>query len=99
MHPVCMRLDHVDPDPSLPGADLVQAGLADLGAGRRTEAALLVGGAAHRLRALGYDVSDAPVDNGELYELVRRRVGDARAHSTYNALRRRLVSFLNSARG
>ncbi len=86
-----------EPDLSLPGADVVRAGLADLAAGHRTEAALLVSGAAHRMRALGYAVPEATADDGALYELVRSRVGDARAHSTYNALRRRMVSFLNSA--
>jgi hypothetical protein len=93
-----MSGEHPQDETALPGGELVLAGLADLRAGRRTEAALLVGGAAHRLRAIGYAVPDAASDDGELYELVRRRVGDARAHGTYNALRRRLVRFLNAAR-
>jgi len=88
------------PDPAVPGADLVTEGLEDLRLGRRSEAAMLVCSAAPRLRALGYGLPTADVDDpdGQLYELVRRRVGSARAHSTYNALRRRMISFLNSSR-
>ena len=87
------------PSPAIPGADLVTAGLADVRAGRRTEEALLVDSAAPRLRALGYVVPEATSDDpdGELYELIRARVGDARAHSSYNALRRRMVSFLRAS--
>jgi len=87
------------PSPAIPGADLVTAGLADLRAGRRSEESLLVSSAARRLRVLGYVVPEAMAadPDGELYELIRSRVGDARAHGTYNALRRRIVSFLRSS--
>ena len=87
------------PSPAIPGADLITAGLADLRAGRRSEESLLVSSAAQRLRLLGYVVPEAMAadPDGELYELVRLRVGDARAHGTYNALRRRMVSFLRSS--
>lgn len=81
----------------LPGHDLVSDGLADLAAGRETEAALLVAMAAPRLRALGLDV---PPGGGEqpshrLYELLAAT--DSNAHSRYNALVGRLVSFAHAA--
>ena len=82
-----------DISPALPGADLVAAGLADLEAGVMSEAALLVSIGAPRLRALGVVVS-APIDRPEhrLYALLSVE-DDASAHSRYNALIRRLVSF------
>jgi len=81
----------------LPGHDLVSAGLTDLGAGRETEAALLVAMAAPRLRALGYDV---PSGGGRrpshrLYELLSET--GAGAHGRYNALVRRMASFARAA--
>jgi hypothetical protein len=78
---------------SLPGADLVEAGLADLREGRETDLSLLVSIGAPRLRQLGWSVP-APFDQPEhrLYERLARQWGDA-AHSRYNALVRRLVSF------
>jgi hypothetical protein len=81
----------------LPGHELVSAGLADLAAGRESEASLLVAMAAPRLRMLGFDV---PAGGGEwpayrLYELLARR--DSAAHSSYNALVGRVVSFARAA--
>lgn len=95
----CMHQVEPVPSPAIPGADLVAAGLADLRAGRRSEEAMLVSAAASRLRMLGYVVPHSPTGDpdGELYDLIRLRVGDARAHGTYNALRRRIVSFLRSS--
>jgi hypothetical protein len=81
----------------LPGHELVAAGLRDLAAGRETEAALVVAMAAPRLRALGYDVpaSDGgPPAHHRLYALLARRGG---AHSRYNALIARVVSFARAA--
>jgi len=82
---------------SLPGHELVSAGLIDLAAGRESEASLLVEMAAPRLRALGFDV---PAGGAEppayrLYELLTR--GDGGAHSRYNALVARMVSFARAA--
>lgn len=76
----------------LPGAELVREGLADLEAGRRTAAALLVAIGGPRLRGLG--VSVPVVDGAEhaLYDLLAADEPDA-AHSQYNALLRRLISF------
>jgi hypothetical protein len=81
----------------LPGHELVSAGLIDLAAGRETEASLLVAMAAPRLRALGFGV---PPSLGEqpghrLYELLSEH--DGGAHSRYNALVGRMVSFARAA--
>jgi hypothetical protein len=78
---------------NLPGRDLIEQGLADLAAGTETAAALLVSIGAPRLRQLGLEVVD-PIPGGEhrLYELLSRTDPDS-AHSRYNALVRRLVSF------
>lgn len=78
---------------ALPGADLVVQGVADLRDGRETVAALLVSIGAPRLRVLGLDVP-APLRSPEhrLYQRLSAEDEDA-AHSRYNALVRRLVSF------
>lgn len=81
----------------LPGEALVTTGLADLAEGRETVESLVVQIGRPRLRTLGYDV---PAFEGSpelrLYELLGRRYGNA-AHSRYNALIRRLVSFERAA--
>jgi hypothetical protein len=82
----------------LPGADLVAEGTRDLAAGVRSPAALLVAQAATRLRTAGVRVPDHAIvaPERDLYMLLER--GDPRgAYSTYNALRRRLVSFCEAA--
>ena len=76
----------------LPGADLVRKGLDDLRAGRETAAALLVAVGAPRLRRLGIDVPSVEAPEHRLYDLLAREESDS-AHSRYNALIRRLVSF------
>jgi hypothetical protein len=87
----------LDVQDDLPGYELVSVGLDDLAAGRETESALLVAMAAPRLRAIGIDV---PQGGGEqpshrLYELLTE--SDAGAHSRYNALVARVVSFARAA--
>jgi hypothetical protein len=82
---------------TLPGHELVSAGLGDLAAGLETEASLVVAMAAPRLRALGFQV---PAGGGEhpayrLYEMLSER--DGGAHSRYNALVGRMVSFARAA--
>ena len=79
----------------LPGVELVRHGLADLTEGRTTVEALLVAIGAPRLRRLGLPV---PADRflprfpeRDLYELLERE--GRGAHSRFNALVRRLVSF------
>jgi hypothetical protein len=83
---------------ALPGADLIQRGIADLGTGRETAEALLVSIGATRLRSVGVELPSA-IDSPEhkLYLLLARAKGNA-AHSAYNALIRRLVSFERTAR-
>ncbi len=82
----------------LPGGDLVEQGLRDLAVGQESEAALLVLIGAPRLRSIGIDVpaSDLPRPEHRLYERLARTDSDS-AHSRYNALIRRLVSFERAA--
>jgi hypothetical protein len=81
----------------LPGSDLVERGVADLNDGRETTEALLVSIGASRLRSVGIGLS-SPIKSPEhkLYLHLSRETGDA-AHSEYNALIRRLVSFERTA--
>jgi hypothetical protein len=83
---------------NLPGHELVSSGLADLAAGRETECALLVAMAAPRLRAIGYDIPPGGGDrpSHRLYDLLSASHGDG-AHSRYNALVGRIVSFARAA--
>ena len=84
-------------DTDLPGADLIDVGLADLRNRRETDESLLVSMAAPRLRALGFDVP-IPFPDAELrlYARLAARHGAA-AHTRYNSLVRRLVSFQRAA--
>src|SRR5688572_14697617 len=81
----------------LPGGDLVEQGLDDLAAGRESVAALLVSIGAPRLRLL-LDLPAVPLADAEhrLYALLAAEDSDS-AHSRYNALLRRLVSFERAA--
>ena len=77
----------------LPGAELIEEGLADLRARRESGAALLVSIGAPRLSAMGVDVP-APLPDAEHRLYLRLAAEDASsAHSRYNALVRRLVSY------
>jgi hypothetical protein len=79
----------------LPGEDLVQQGLTDLAQEQLTESALLVLIAGARLRRLGFQVRDRPLSRPyehELYARLEQRLG-AGAHSYYNSLIRRIVSY------
>jgi hypothetical protein len=84
---------------ALPGWELVEPGLADLARGCETECALLVRIGAPRLRGLGIVVPEDPdretLPEHRLYFLLAAKHGDA-AHSRYNALIQRLVSFENA---
>jgi hypothetical protein len=82
---------------NLPGVELVEQGIADLNRGRETAESLLVSMSAPRLRALGYAVPPA-LEQPELrlYRLLAEEYGDG-AHSRYNALVRRVVSFQRAA--
>ncbi|MGN6182671.1 MAG: hypothetical protein ACTHQM_03350 [Thermoanaerobaculia bacterium] len=82
---------------ALPGADLIREGFHDLERGIESIPALLVLVGAPRLRDLGFDVPDTPYfPEDRLYEQLAALHGDA-AHSQYNALIRRLVSFERAA--
>jgi hypothetical protein len=73
--------------------DLVDQGLRDLEHGIESVGALLVSIGAPRLRHGGVAVRQAlPEPELRLYELLSETYGDA-AHSRYNALIRRLVSY------
>ena len=82
----------------LPGADLIEKGLADLREHRETVEALLVAIGAPRLRNIGLDIPAELPDNPEhrLYHLLAQNDSDS-AHSRYNALVRRLVSYERAA--
>ncbi len=82
---------------TLPGSDLIAAGLEDLSGGVHSIPALLVSIGAPRLKRLGYQAPN-PIPDPErrLYDLLRQADPDA-AHSRYNALVRRLVSFERAA--
>jgi hypothetical protein len=89
-------MQHVSAD--LPGHELVSTGLEDLAAGRESEASLLVSMAAPRLRRLGFDVpAGVERPSHRLYELLSEPGRDGGAHSRYNALVGRMVSFARAA--
>lgn len=80
---------------ALPGAELVERGVADLRAGRHSVESALVARATSRLREAGVDVpkTSSSDPGAELYQLL------GRDHGRYNALSRRLVSYLNAREG
>lgn len=82
----------------LPGAELVLPGIEDLRRGVESVPALLVAIGRPRLAQLGFDLPAEGVGRPEhrLYELLAAEHSDA-AHSRYNALIRRLVSFERAA--
>lgn len=87
----------VMPSMGLPGVELVEQGLDDLTKGVESIPALLVSIGHPRLRQLGYSIpSPIPRPELRLYETLTRLHGDA-AHSKYNSLIRRLVSFERAA--
>lgn len=83
---------------ALPGGDLINSGLADLCDGRETIAALLVAIGSPRLRQLGIELPNQLPKNPEhrLYDLLSKDDEDS-AHSRYNSLIRKLVSFERAA--
>jgi hypothetical protein len=79
---------------SLPGHDLVSTGIVDLQNDRETIPALLVAIGAPKLRKLGVSLpAKLPLDpEHRLYDLLSFSESNT-AHSRYNALIRKLVSF------
>jgi hypothetical protein len=83
----------------LPGAEIVLPGIADLEAGRQSVFASAVQCAAPRLRRAGLDAPSAEGSTPAAHELYRQlsdELGD-RAHSRYNAILTRVVSFAGAA--
>jgi hypothetical protein len=79
---------------SFPAGEWVQRGLDDLAKGEESEAALLVQIAAPRLRRLGFVIADTDSEPAEHRLYARLAISEPdSAHSRYNALIRRLVSF------
>lgn len=83
---------------ALPAADLIRAGLRDLASGVESIPSLLVLIGASRLRRIGFDVpADTPYfPEDRLYAKLAEEDSDS-AHSRYNALIRKLVSFERAA--
>jgi hypothetical protein len=79
---------------SLPANDLIYVGIQDLQYRRETIPALLVAIGAPKLCSLGLEVPEPLPPNPEhrLYDLLSTNEPDS-AHSRYNALIRKLVSF------
>ena len=88
------RLQNIE---ALPGGELVRVGVDDLERGAESIEALLVSIGAPRLRLAGLEIpSPLPSPELRLYERLRQEDANA-AHSRYNALVRRLVSFERAA--
>jgi hypothetical protein len=83
----------------LPGAEIVDTGLADLAAGKTSHESLLVSLAAPRLRREGVPVGFRTDEDPEirLYDLLAHSEGDL-AHARYTAYLRRVVSFADACR-
>lgn len=83
----------------LPGADLVAAGIADLRARRESPEAALVQMASPRLRSIGIAVPPGDAEEPSEHRLYRLLADEdrANAHSRYNALVGRIVSFARAA--
>lgn len=86
-------------DRSLPGAEIVLPGIADVHAGRATVNALAAQLASERLRAAGLNSPAEDLDRPAahlLYERLSADLGDG-AHSRYNAILARVASFAHAA--
>ena len=82
---------------ALPGAELVSKGVDDLKRGVESHESLLVSIGAPRLRRLGFALPPAIASpEHRLYARLAEQDPDS-AHSRYNALVRRLVSFERAA--
>jgi hypothetical protein len=81
----------------LPGGELIEKGISDLDIGRESVEALLVSVGATRLRSAGIQLPKSiAFPEHKLYRRLASEKGNA-AHSAYNALIRRLVSFERAA--
>ncbi len=87
-----------DRQKSLPGEELVKQGLADLALKQMTDFSLLVLIAGPRLGRLGIHIPEQPFPRPyehQLYARLDARLGTA-AHSYYNSLIRRIVSYAHA---
>ena len=83
----------------LPGAELVESGLADLLDHKLSPAALALCTLRDRLNTVGVGVSDVPLsDDAEIlmYQELGR-IGEPNPHSAMNAILRRLDSYASAA--
>ena len=90
-----MQISDVDNIETLPGAELVLAGMRDLHNGDISDNALLVLIAKPRLERLGFEVPDVRISRAlshELYSRLEVSKGNS-AYSYFNSLLRRLNSF------
>jgi hypothetical protein len=85
-------------DALFPGFEYVALGISDLERGEESISSLLVSIGRPRLRRAGLEVPSPATDRPEerLYELLAEQ-GPLTAHSRYNALIRRLISFERAA--
>jgi len=85
--------------PDLPGAELIEAGLADLRVGQLSPIALAICALRKRLVAVGLDV--APATLTDFPELLMYRAlgnaGESNPHSAMNAILRRLDAYASAA--
>jgi hypothetical protein len=88
---------HLKAESLLPGRELVEKGLSDLAESVETMESLLVSIGSPRLRRLGFEVTTPFDDAEERLYLMLARDNPNGAHSRYNALIRRLVSFERAA--
>jgi hypothetical protein len=81
----------------LPGYELIQKGLEDLRINTESYYTALLYSAETRLLKLGIELSGKRPENSAMlmYSLLKSEFGDG-AHSKYNALNRRLLSFCKS---
>lgn len=90
---------HAIPLETLPGAEIVLPGIADVKAGRMSTNALAVQLAASRLQGVGLEArgSEGEVPAAHrLYQQLYDELGDG-AHSRYNAILGRVTSFAQAA--
>lgn len=85
-----------------PGGDLAHKGFADLKAGVTSKESLLILMCRSEFERLGMPVEWSATKPGaveaDLYRLIQREVGDE-AHSVYNSLQKRILSFISCSEG
>ncbi len=84
---------------ALPGAEIVLEGLEDLAAGRETANSESVLMASVRLRSAGLEIPSRPAGVPAAHRLYEKLAAEdpRNAHSSYNAIVRRVASFARAA--